>query len=103
MMSILQHQMVIQLKWKKDYIPSQAEIKSAALLADQGYITSLTHMTILNRNIIVIPHLPSLASKVIGEVIIDKIIGQSEGVLRDILERLKCASLDIRNLFLVNR
>ena len=83
--------------WLKHY-PSVSEVKTGALLASEGYLTSLANMRICNLDITDIPQhqKEKLLSIVKEEVMIDNMTPLSQ--LRIILNSVQCQELFLMNM-----
>ena len=84
----------IQAVWSQwSHVPSEAEMKRAALLAWEDHLTSVENMTIENISITDIPrdHMEKLASIVTGIVKIDNMTHADQ--LGGILASVKCTDL----------
>ena len=82
---------MIQSKWRGGndwHSPRESEIKLAAQLVLEGYLTVLTCMVIKDCFIADIPNIPYLASKVFAGVVIDNIRKRAKDQLKEILESL---------------
>ena len=85
----------IQADWSLSHSPSEAEVKRAALLASEGYLTSLKCMEIGDINITDIPRdqMEKLASIVTWRVWIDNISHADQ--LSSILASVQCQELGL--------
>ena len=86
----------IQADWSQEYhVPSEAEMKRAALLAWEGHLTSVKYMRIENISITDIPrdHMEKLASIVTGIVRIYNMTHADQ--LDGILASVKCSELEL--------
>ena len=94
----------IQAAWSDvSHEPYEAELKRAAQLAQEGYLSSVTYMRISNKNLSEIPsdQLAKLASIVTYYVDIDNYDNITpESQLSTILANVQCTRLELRNVTL---